>query len=355
MAATVQDILKSETIQASAPCRVDMGGTLDISTFYLPLAHVFPCTVNLALDLRTTVRLLPYPEGFIRVSSQGFESVAYALEALPLDHPLGLVFAVAAHFHVGGIHICIDSDSPPQSALGGSSAAAVALIGAYQRLLQKASRRQPAEASEIALLAHSIESITAGVPCGLQDQLAGVYGGVNAWHWIWRWNPGGCNEAFQRERLLDPGRYSALDNSILLAYCGIPHASKNINDRWVRQFLSGGFQKEWAEIAECSRAFRDALKVMDYEELARWMNREVDIRCRLTPDVLDETGRLLVEAARSQGCGARFCGAGGGGCIWAIGEAGALSGLKKSWLQILAETSGGGLLRAHIARDGLQY
>ncbi|MFW6364320.1 MAG: bifunctional hydroxymethylpyrimidine kinase/phosphomethylpyrimidine kinase, partial [Spirochaeta sp.] len=33
--------------------------------------------------------------------------------------------------------------------------------------------------------------------------------------------------------------------------------------------------------------------------------------------VLDDIGAALVEAARKNGCGGRFTGAGGGGCLWA--------------------------------------
>ena len=46
------------------------------------------------------------------------------------EHPMGLMFAIAAYFRAGGIHIQIESASPPRSALGGSSAAAVALVAA---------------------------------------------------------------------------------------------------------------------------------------------------------------------------------------------------------------------------------
>jgi len=48
--------LESEPIEASAPCRIDMGGTLDIATFSYPLRHLAPATFNIALDLRTRVR-----------------------------------------------------------------------------------------------------------------------------------------------------------------------------------------------------------------------------------------------------------------------------------------------------------
>ncbi|MFW5901753.1 MAG: galactokinase [Thermodesulfobacteriota bacterium] len=348
MTASASDILTSAPVKASAPCRVDMGGTLDIAPFFYPLAHLSPLTVNIALNLRTTVSLEPYRQGHVKVSSKGFDMAEAAMDELPLDHPLGLMFAVAAYFHVDGLHIRIASQSPPESALGGSSVAAVALIGAYQALFTRMGRPTVPH-SRIALLARDIEAITAGVPCGFQDQLAAVYGGVHAWHW-----KGAADEAgFQKEMLIPESRHSALDKSVLLAYCGIPHASKNINGQWVSQFLSGRFHPEWKAIAECSRAFAAALQSLDWPEAAYWMNREADVRIRLTPDVLDETGKQLVSAARERGCGARFCGAGGGGCIWAIGESGPVSNVKDEWQAILEKTADGRLLEAAIDAEGL--
>ncbi len=349
MAASVPDILASETIQASAPCRIDMGGTLDISSFYYPLAYLGPCTVNVAVDLRTTVSLHPHRSGRIKISSRGFEAADYGVDDLHFDHPLGLIAAIAAYFHIDGLHICIDSASPPRSALGGSSVAAVALIGAYQQLYARLGR-QLLGPQQIALLAHAIEESIAGVPCGLQDQLAAVNGGINAWHWKGAGGP----DLFAREELVVPSDpHSALDKSILLAYCGIPHASKNINSRWVRQWLTGRYRQEWIEIAACTKAFAGALRSLNLKEAVNWMNREVDIRCQLTPDVLDDTGRLLVSLARQSRCGARFCGAGGGGCIWALGDAGSIRELRQGWLCALNDVAGSRLFDVKVDHQGL--
>ena len=194
----VRDVLESYPIRASAPCRIDMGGTLDISTFYYPLRHLSPCTVNVAIGLRTHVQVFPHDKGIIKISSKGFESAEYPLEKAPFHHPLGLMFAVAAYFGVEGVHIDIASSSPPRSALGGSSAAAVALIAAFSRMLEKMD--QPAiSGRQIARIAHELEASVAGVPCGQQDQLAAIYGGVNAWYW-----PGDClGPLFQKKTLIE--------------------------------------------------------------------------------------------------------------------------------------------------------
>ena len=108
-----------------------MGGTLDLATFYNPLRLLEPCTFNGAIDLQTRVRLEPGEKSVVKISSRGFKSAEYSLSKAPFNHPLGLMFAIAAYFNAEGIHIIIDSASPPRSALGGSSAAAVALVTAF--------------------------------------------------------------------------------------------------------------------------------------------------------------------------------------------------------------------------------
>ena len=130
----LRKVLESNPVEASAPCRIDMGGTLDIPTFYYPLRHLSPCTFNIALGLRTRVRLLPYTRNRIKISSRGFKDAQFPADAAPFDHPMGLMFATAAYFNAEGIHIDIESQSPPRSALGGSSSAALALIAAFLKL-----------------------------------------------------------------------------------------------------------------------------------------------------------------------------------------------------------------------------
>ena len=147
--------LEKNPIKTSAPCRLDMGGTLDIRTFYYPLSWLKPCTINLALDMRTEVRLLPYKPEHIKVSSRGFDSAEMPLHSVPFSHPLGLIFAVAYYFKAGGLHIEIDSASPPRSALGGSSVAAVALITALSRVFEKVRSAAPLTSPQTALLAHA--------------------------------------------------------------------------------------------------------------------------------------------------------------------------------------------------------
>jgi D-glycero-alpha-D-manno-heptose-7-phosphate kinase len=346
----LQRILEKQPIEASAPCRIDMGGTLDIRTFNYSLRHLSPCTFNIAVGLRTRVRLLPYHNDRIKISSKGFESAEFPIDQAPFAHPLGLMFAIAAYFNAQNIHVQIESPSPPRSALGGSSAAAVALLAAFSKLNELAALKDPLSRPQIAVLAHGLEESVAGVPCGFQDQLAAIYGGVNAWLW-----PTSIESPLFRKKVVLPKKlHKDFEKHLLLAYCGRPHESKNINSRWVQQFLSGKFRHLWSEIVICARQFIAALENRNYLLAAELMNRETAIRQKMTPDVLDEIGVQLTGAAAAHNCGARFTGAGGGGCIWALGDVKHIDSLRPVWEEILSSENEGFLLDLKIDSKGLE-
>ena len=337
--------LESHPHTASAACRIDCGGTLDIKTFYYPLRHLSPCTFNIALDMKTRVKLCPYRSGLVKVSSKGFQSEEHPADSAPFNSPLGLMFAVAAYFRVDGVHIDIVSESPPRSALGGSSTAAVALIGSLSMTLFNRVDKE-----KIVLLAHAIEEAVAGVPCGLQDQLAAAYGGVHAWYWP----SDPTDPPFRAHEVLRTKDCVEFQNRFLLAYCGVPHESSDINSKWVQEFVAGNHRRLWAEIVTITKAFVDALSVKDWASAVHAMNREVEIRREMTPEVLDEVGESLLRSAKRHNCGARFTGAGGGGCIWALGEAEDIENLRSVWADILSMREEARLLDASVDPKGLE-
>ena len=326
-----------------------MGGTLDIPTFYYPLRHLNPCTFNIALGLRTRIRLLPYTTGLIKISSRGFKDAEFPADAAPFDHPMGLMFATAAYFNAGGVHIDIDSGSPPRSALGGSSAAAVALAAAFLTLFEGGASKRTVNRRRIASLAYKLEETVAGVPCGSQDQLAAAYGGVNVWYWQDR--PGQSH--YKRKVTVKKKYHKELERRLVLAYCGKPHVSKDINGRWIQQFLSGKNRAVWQEVIDQTWRFTEALANRNYHQAALHMNRETALRREMTPDVLDNVGVRLVESALQNGCGARFTGAGGGGCIWALGEIENIDRLRPLWEKILSARKQACLLDVKIDTEGV--
>ena len=349
MFSNLKKILEKKPVEVSVPCRIDMGGSLDIDTFSYPLRYLYPCTFNIALDLRTRVSLFPCKEGRIKVTSRGFKSADYSLDSAPFNHPLGLMFAIASYFRAGGVHILIDSSSPTRSALGGSSAAAVALVASFLAASEKKAITWKFK-KKVALLAHALEESVAGVPCGRQDQLAAAFGGVNAWYW----QTGSAGSVFKKETVVNKSYFNKFEKHLLLAYCGKPHESKNINGIWISQFLSGKYRKSWVEIVTNTKKFIDALDVKNYKKAATAMNKEMVIRKKMTPEVLDDMGKMLVDSAVKNNCGARFTGAGGGGCIWALGEIDDIDRLEVIWKELLAARKGACLLDVIIDSKGLK-
>ncbi len=341
----LKKLLESHPIEASAPCRIDCGGTLDIKTFYYPLRHLSPCTFNVALNMKTRVRLLPYRSGFVKVSSRGFQTEVHPADSAPFDSPLGLMFAVAAYFRAQGVDIQIASQSPPRSALGGSSTAALTLIAALSKAFGGRVNRK-----KTVLLAHALEEAVARVPCGLQDQLAAAYGGVHAWYW-----PSSPSEPlFRGLEVLTKKDYRALESRLAVAYCGVPHESRDTNSKWVRQFVTGKARHLWADIVTTTKAFVEALRAKDWASAIHAVNREVEIRRTMTPEVFDEVGEALVNSAMAHECGARFTGAGAGGCIWALGEKDDIGKLRSTWTDILSRRKGAELLDAKVNPKGLE-
>lgn len=344
----IRELLKDRHVEASAPCRIDMGGTLDLSTFFLPLRRFRPCTFNIALDLRTTVTVKPGRIGVTKIKSSGFEPTVFSLSQAPFDHPLGLMFAIANYFGADGVEISIASASPPRSALGGSSSAAVALAAAFQAVLSTAGAAVT-PVQETALLAHALEASVAGVPCGLQDHLAAVYGGINAWYWARE----SAARVFQKVTVVQPSRFTEIESHVLVAYCGVPHVSKDINGQWVRQFIAGKYRQKWEEICGITREFIDAMIERDYKQAVCCMNREVALRREMTPEVFDEMGEKLRVSAMENACGVRFTGAGGGGCVWALGTMEDIDRLRGIWENILRQRKDARILDSGVDGRGV--
>src|SRR5690349_13552620 len=84
----LRDLLRRVSITASAPGRIDCGGTWDIKALALAQERIQPVTVNIAINLRTTVRLYPYDSGKVAIHSQGFDDEEAPVDTLPFHTPL---------------------------------------------------------------------------------------------------------------------------------------------------------------------------------------------------------------------------------------------------------------------------
>lgn len=342
--------LAAKPLEASAPCRVDSGGTWDIKAMALPLELIKPVTLNIALNLRTRVNISPFQDGWIKVSSEGFpRGEEYPRERVPFDSPFGLFFAAISHFGVDGIHARIISESPVKSALGGSSTALVALIEALSRLSVRMGQKRLSP-REILHLGYHLEDGVSGGNCGIQDQAAAVYGGVN--RWLWRY--GRTGSLFKREPLLDGKGQRELSKRILVAYSGKSHISSLINQTWIKEFLSGKTRVGWVKVNEIVSRLTEAVKGRKWAEAAKLLRDEMALRREITPDALISITETLIDQAESLGCGARFAGAGAGGVVWALGKIDDMGQLKKGWERTLSPVKGARILQCSVDPVGVK-
>lgn len=347
---SARKILEQHAVTASAPCRIDAGGTWDIKALALPLEPAKPVTVNMALNLRTWVSLFPHKDGWVKISSEGFShGEEYPCKSLPFDSPFGLFFAAVSHFALHGLRIHIRSDSPVKSALGGSSTALIALLKALSEVSSILGQKKRSK-GEILHLGYHLEDGVSGGYCGIQDQAAAAYGGVNRWTWCY----GKKSSFLKRKPLLNTRGQRELSKRILVAFSGKRHISSRINRAWVNDFLSGKTRAGWMEVNGVVGLLAEALEKEAWDEVAGLLKEEMAIRRKMTPDALIPITEKLIDQAEKMGCGARFTGAGGGGSLWAFGGEDRIMDLKGMWDKTLAPVRGGRVLECAIDPNGVR-
>ncbi len=350
MSHSLSSLLDNEPIEASAPCRIDSGGTWDIKAMALPLEEITPTTVNIALNLRTSVTLYPYEKNWIKISSEGFRrNETFHREKIPFNSPFGLFFAAVSCFGFHGVEIRINSPSPVKSALGGSSTAVVALIKALAKVSTMFGRKK-LSGRKILHLGYHLEDGVNGGNCGLQDQAAAVFGGVNQWNWHYG------NQAIPYERipLLDRKGQKELSNRLLVAYSGKSHVSARTNRNWIKDFLSSKTRAEWCRVNEIVCSLAIAIQKQHWKQAAGFLKEEMALRKKLTPEAMIPTTAKLIKQAERAGCGARFAGAGAGGSLWALGNTEDIQRLKKRWENTISLIKGAKILDCEVDTTGVR-
>ncbi|MEM7048261.1 MAG: hypothetical protein AAF604_01320 [Acidobacteriota bacterium] len=289
-------------VSARAWCRVDLaGGTLDL--WPLGLLHPGSRTVNLAIDVAVSVTLRPRAEGF-RVRQGDDEAIADSvteLKALPGAALAGLVFEA---LEVPGAEVEIESGSPRGGGLGASSALAVALITAGDRL-RAGRRRLPAETVAIA---RDLEAALMELPTGIQDHYPALLGGALEI----TFRPGSHRA---RKLAVD---LEALGRCLVVAYSGQSHFSAGNNWQIIRRRLEGDREvvERFAAISRVAEELAPALEAGDLPRVGELMSAEWAQRRGLADGISTPTLEALLEAAGAAGAwGGKACGAGGGGCL----------------------------------------
>jgi len=302
-----------------APARIDLaGGTLDI--WPICLLEAGAVTVNLAIDRMATARVVHRTDGKLVLAATDRGIVErHAPGAVAQESALPLHAAVAHHLAPGmAIDIRTKSGVPPGSGLGGSSTLVVAMLRAVG---QATGRRL--SAPRLLRLAMDVEAGVLGVPTGVQDHVAALYGGLSEI----RYPPGGAVRTSLRTDV------DALARRLVLAYTGKPHNSAVNNWEITRRYIEGDadVRRHLGDVAGAARAMLAALRTGDLDAAADAMAAEWKARKRLAPGVTTPGIERLGRAARRVGARAiKVCGAGGGGSVVLFCEKGKRAAVERA-------------------------
>ena len=328
-------------IESSAPPRVDLeGGTIDIWPLYL--FHPGATTVNFALSLRASCRIETNDDGRIVLESRdrkvSFETHLSAIEDLLQEERLELVSKLVHFFKpTTGFHLVAEANVPAGAGLGGSSALAIACIGALNRLVGNRY-----EERKFVTLAANVESTVIKVPAGFQDYYPPLFGGVSSVHFK--------ADGIVREKL--DINTEELEKRIAICYTGEPRLSGINNWEIYKRHIDGDpdLFELFDSIRDSARNLRDALVADDWDRVAEVMKQAYPVRKRLAPTITTPQMDMLVDKALANGAeAAKVCGAGGGGCIAFLCKSGRRADVEAA----LAAEEGVEILDWKVATEGL--
>src|SRR5438552_15743140 len=249
-------------IESSAPTRVDLaGGTIDIWPLYL--FHPGAMTVNFALSLRASVGLETRSDGRIILESRDrgvrLETTTDRIDELAGDKTLELV-SKAVHFFrpETGFHLIANSEAPAGAGISGSSALAIALIGALNRLV--ADRYDDGSFIGIAV---NIETTVIKVPAGIQDYYPAFYGSTSCIHLR--------ADGVEREHLVIDE--DELERRFVICYTGEPRLSGINNWEVFKRHIDGDqiLFEIFERIRDAAAQMRKALLANDWDQVAETM------------------------------------------------------------------------------------
>jgi D-glycero-alpha-D-manno-heptose-7-phosphate kinase len=329
-------------IESRAPTRIDLaGGTLDIWPLYL--YHEGAVTVNVAITrYASCVVETSAHSGAVRLVSRDTrrEETFASLDALcrARRYRLPLLAHLVRYFRPkGGLTLTTDSEAPAGAGIGGSSAMAVAICAALDRLTGAGLR--PVDWIH---LSRDAEASVIGVPTGTQDHYPPAFGGANA-------------------VLLRPGTESheplrvdldALERRLVLCYTGKPRQSGINNWEVMKAHLDGHLRvrRNFDQITRIAIALRAALEAARWREAGRLIREEWNFRRRNLPAITTPVIDRIISASRRAGAlGGKVCGAGGGGCLALLIEPDARARVEQA-----VTAAGGQLLPVRIDRRGVR-
>jgi D-glycero-alpha-D-manno-heptose-7-phosphate kinase len=333
-------------ISSTAPIRIaDFGGWTD--TWFAKHGRV----LNMAVAPYAEVQIRVYPRDSrpaVAIFAENYGE-RYTLDSIGQEydrHPL----LEAAIDYMGvpdeySLEIDLFSEAPVGCSTGTSASVSVALIGALDHITQR--RLTP---HEVARAAHRIETDLLHQQCGVQDQLASAYGGINFIE-IHDY-PHAVVSPIQ----LPQTQLWELEQRLSLIFLGQSHSSSKVHEAVIAELENAGPDApKLRPLRETPLKARDALFAADFVALGQAMIENTEAQALLHPDLVGPMHRAVIDIARQHGAiGWKVNGAGGaGGSVTLL--SGPKASTKRAMLrQVLAAVPGTQNIPIYLSPMGLR-
>jgi D-glycero-alpha-D-manno-heptose-7-phosphate kinase len=296
-------------IRAKAPLRLSFaGGGTDVSPF---LEKEGGCVLSATISRYSWGTLSPREDEQIHLESADLGALFYfdTRSNLVFDGKMDL--AKAAIRTLGGqdsrgFDLFLKTDAPPGSGLGSSSSLVVNMIGLLREF-----KSLPLSEYEIAEMAYEIERKQLGIPGGMQDQYATVFGGFN------------FIEFHADYVIVNPLRISRdaaneLEHNLLLCYTGKPRGNDGIIQDQVGRYEGHdeaaleGLRKQKNLAVE----MKNLLLQRRLDDFGALLDTAWQFKKKMSPKISNAHIDGMYHEARQHGAlGGKITGAGGGGYL----------------------------------------
>ena len=198
-----------------------------------------------------------------------FETTIDRIDELASDTRLELVSKMVHFFRPEtGFHLITHSEAPAGAGISGSSALAIALIGALNRLIGD----RYDEGSFIGIAAN-VETTVIKVPAGIQDYYPALYGSASCIHLR--------ADGVEREHLAI--EEEVIDRRFVICYTGQPRLSGINNWEMFKRHINGDAEvfEIFERIRDAAEQMRDALLASDWDAVGEIMRAAYPNRKRL--------------------------------------------------------------------------
>jgi D-glycero-alpha-D-manno-heptose-7-phosphate kinase len=300
--------IQTQLVRSRAPVRISFsGGGTDMSCYFSQrTGHALSTTINRHCYVSVAARA----DQQMSITSSDYHQSFHRDEVgnLDQDDQLGLIKAcVKVMEPTFGFDLESYSEIEPGTGLGGSSAIAAAVIGAFNHFR----RENQLDRYQLADLTYKAERIELGVAGGWQDQYAAVFGGFN----MIEFRPDGVVVIPLR---LPSDLLLELQFNLLLFRVGGSRNSGNIAAAQQRRFREqqADIVKQYEAMSALTLTMRDDLLKGSLHAFGTRLDTAWAVKKQFSPQIAPAAIDALYTAGRSAGAlGGKLLGAGGSGYL----------------------------------------